>query len=227
MLTLKCPCWLNYVWHSLWVLLQDFPCTQSLQGSDLQLHSFPILVGKLASSSFLTTRIIQLAYSRMSLQKQGMNIAHNELLCCTTISEIISRKSDILSKMTVHQISHSGSPISHQQHRQRQITVLFQNTAILFELELLLLLRQYQSSRRNLPTTKGKGATSWFNLANLVRPCRNVQRLNRSKLPLASDFQTVSGYPWMLFAPGTRLSMGSTWLVDLRQPSPSTAKLGP
>jgi hypothetical protein len=33
--------------------------------------------------------------------------------------------------------------------------------------------------------------TSWFNLANLVRPCQNVQRLKHSNLPSESDFQTV------------------------------------
>ncbi len=62
------------IWHSLRVILQDFPCTQSLQASNLQLHGLPILISKLALSSFLPTRIIQLTCSRMSLQKQGMNM---------------------------------------------------------------------------------------------------------------------------------------------------------
>ena len=58
---------------------------QSLQGSNFQLHSLPILVGKLDSSSFLQTWIIQLACRRISLQKQGMNIAHNELIWWTVL----------------------------------------------------------------------------------------------------------------------------------------------
>ncbi len=56
------------------------------------------------------------------------------------LAAIICSKGDILSQRTVHQFSHSWNPISHQQHQQQQITVLFQSTVILFELELLLLL---------------------------------------------------------------------------------------
>ncbi len=121
---------LDFVWGKL-----DFRRGKSRywQGSNLQLHGFPILISKLASSGFLPTRIILLTCSRMSLQKQGMNVGHNEFLRHTTISAIIHSKSDILSQRTVHQFSHSWNSISHWQHGQQQITILFQSTAILFE----------------------------------------------------------------------------------------------
>ena len=80
------------------------------KGSNFQLHGLPILASKLALSSFLPTRIIQLTCSRMSLQKQRMYIAHNELLHCTTISAIICSKSDLLCKRTAINLATVGIP---------------------------------------------------------------------------------------------------------------------
>ena len=78
-------------------------------------------------------------------------------------------------------------------NQQKQITVLFQIPAILLELNSLLLLRQYQSLRRNLPTTKGEGEDITVQLGQLSQALSKSPEIEALQTSISIGFPNSFG----------------------------------
>ena len=117
------------------IYINNLPSTHGLKISNLEFCWFPVVISKYSSCSLTPIRIFLSICGRLSLQKQRMNVIYDQLLRHTTVSKVVSDKSDLLSQWPSHKLRNCWALISNLHSLQRHITILVKTALLLLVIQ--------------------------------------------------------------------------------------------